>query len=910
MIEFQHYGRSARDGAPGRGSGRYPLGSGEHPFQSLDQGFLDMVHKMKAQGLSEKEIVEGLGLKTVDQLKAYKSIAKDNQRTADREKAIYLRDVEGLNTSEIGRRMGKAESTIRSLFDEERAIRTNTTKQVAQTLKDYVDKNKYVYVGPGTELEMGITSTKLKTAVAMLEYEGYNKYTLREPQVGTDNKTNLTVLCKPEVTWKEMAQNKGDIKIVNEKQIDVDGSTLLGMAPLKDIKASSIDPKRIQVVYKEQGGGEMEGVVELRRGVDDISLGKASYAQVRIPIDETHYFKGMAVYADDLPPGIDLRINTNKKEGTPLLVKDDKDAIQVLKPMKADKDNPFGATIKREEELKLCQKYYTDENGNKKLSAINVVMEEGDWGTWSKSLASQMLSKQSPELVKKQLTLALADKKDEYDTISKLTNPSLKKVLLEKYADSCDSAAVDLKAAALPGQQSKVILPIKTLRDNEIYAPHLKNGEEVVLIRYPHGGQFEIPRLVVNNSNKDARKMIGNAMDAVGIGQAAAGQLSGADFDGDTVLVIPTTRNGKKTVNISNMKPIAELATFDTKVYYKEGLEVKNKTKQTEMGKVTNLIADMTLKGADIDEIVRATRHSMVIIDSEKHHLDYRQSEVDNDIRSLKKKYQDNGDGHYGASTIITRAGSQQRVTKRREAWKANEETGERVFIETPEFYVNKKGKLVERQTKTTAMFEAKDAFELVGDKTNKIEVSYANYANALKALANKSRKEALQIKEIKRNPSAAKVYAEEVKTLNAKLTDSLRNKPKENKAQILANQVVAAKRRDNPDMDKDTYKKIKGQAITEMRARMGASKPKVTFTPKEWEAVQAGAIGSTNLKKLLANADLDQVKQLAMPRSQRATISATQITRMRAMSSSGYTIQEIAEALGVSPSTVSTNLK
>ena len=906
MSEFQHYGVSARDGAPGRGSGRYPLGSGDHPFQSLDTGFLDMVRKLKAKGLSDKEIVKGLGLKTVDQLKAYKSIAKDNQRIADREKAIYLRDVEGLNTSEIGRRMGKAESTIRSLFDEERSIRTNTTKQTANTLKEYVDKNKYVYVGPGTELEMGITSTKLKTAIAMLEYEGYNKYLLKEPQVGTENRTNITVLCPPDVTFKEMAQNKGDIKIVNEKQIDVTGSTLLGMAPLKDIQASSIDPKRIQVVYKEQGGGEMEGVVELRRGVDDISLGKATYAQVRIPIDKSHYFKGMAVYADDLPPGIDLRINTTKKEGTPLLVKGDKDAPQVLKPMKDDKDNPFGATIKREEELRLCQKYYIDKDGNKKLSAINVVSEEGDWGTWSKSLASQMLSKQSPELVKKQLKLALADKMDEYDTISKLTNPSVKKMLLEKFGDTCDSAAVDLKAAALPGQQSKVILPVRTLKDTEIYAPHLKDGEEVVLIRYPHGGQFEIPRLTVNNNNRTAKKIIGNAMDAVGINSSVAGQLSGADFDGDTVLVIPTTRNGKKTVSINTMKPIKELSGFDTKVYYKEGLEVKNKTKQTEMGKVTNLIADMTLKGADIDEIARATRHSMVIIDSEKHHLDYKQSEVDNDIRSLKKKYQDGG----GASTIITRASSQKRVTKRKEAYKPNEETGERVFIDTPEFYVNKKGKLVERQTKTTAMFEAKDAFELVGDKSNKIEVAYATYANSLKALANKSRKEALKIKETKRNPSAAKVYSEEVKTLNAKLVEAQKNKPKENKAQILANQTIAAKRRDNPDMDNDTYKKIKGQAITEARARMGASKPKVSFTAKEWEAVQAGAIGSTNLRKLLNNADLDQVKELAMPRNYKSSISTAQISRMRAMSSSGYTIQEIAETLGVSPSTVSKNLK
>ena len=34
---------------------------------------------------------------------------------------------------------------------------------------------------------------------------------------------------------------------------------------------------------------------------------------------------------------------------------------------------------------------------------------------------------------------------------------------------------------------------------NEIYAPNYRDGENVVLIRYPHGGIFEIPELIVNN---------------------------------------------------------------------------------------------------------------------------------------------------------------------------------------------------------------------------------------------------------------------------------------------------------------------------------------------------------------------------------------------------------------------------
>ena len=54
--------------------------------------------------------------------------------------------------------------------------------------------------------------------------------------------------------------------------------------------------------------------------------------------------------------------------------------------------------------------------------------------------------------------------------------------------------------------------------------------------------------------------------------------------------------------------------------------------KQQEMGKISNLITDMTIRGANSEELARAVRHSMVVIDSEKHELDFKQSEKDNGI--------------------------------------------------------------------------------------------------------------------------------------------------------------------------------------------------------------------------------------------------------------------------------------
>lgn len=65
---------------------------------------------------------------------------------------------------------------------------------------------------------------------------------------------------------------------------------------------------------------------------------------------------------------------------------------------------------------------------------------------------------------------------------------------------------------------------------------------------------------------------------------------------------------------------------------------MRNTQKHTE--DISNLITDMASAGASDSEIARAVRHSLVIIDAEKHKLDYKQSEIDNGISELKKKYQ------------------------------------------------------------------------------------------------------------------------------------------------------------------------------------------------------------------------------------------------------------------------------
>lgn len=911
---LMHYGTP-------RHSGRYPWGSGEHPFQSRDD-FLSYYDKLKNEGMSQKEIADYMGLSTTE-IRLQKSMASAERRSIQVEQVKNLRE-KGLSTIKISEQTGIPESTVRSLLNSESEARMNKARVTAEYLKQIVDEKGMLDVGTGVERELGVSKEKLNEALKILQDEyGYPVYGGGIPQATNPGKqTNQKVLCPPGTEHKDI-YSFDQIHSVNEyeKILTEDGERISNRFEYP----ASLDSKRLMINYAEDGGIKKDGVIEIRRGLEDLNLGEAHYAQVRILVDGDRYLKGMAVYADDLPDGIDIRFNTNKTKDVPM--------EDVLKKIKNDPDNPFGALIKRG-----GQTYYDDPNGkyvdpvtgNKQsLNLVNKTREEGDWDAWSDELPSQFLSKQSMPLIKKQLSMSLDNRQSELDEIRKLTNPTVKKQLLMEFADDCESNAIDLKAAALPRQKYQVILPLVTVKDDEVYAPNYKNGEKVALIRYPHGGTFEIPILTVNNNIKEGQKLVGkNPTDIVGINKKVADQLSGADFDGDTVMVIPT--NSK--VKIKSTPPLKDLEGFDGKLEYGYSKKVENEdgsvtyyrgdkafkpmkkgSVQGEMGKVSNLITDMTLKGAPDDEIARAVKHSMVVIDAEKHKLDYKASERDNDIPGLKKKWQGHTDleGNYhegGASTLLSRAKGQTSVDKRQGMAKIDPDTGEKYYKTADDdklyFTDYKTGKTKKRTEKSQQMAEVKDA-RILSSGTEK-EEAYAAFANALKDMAREARKEALSTGKIAYDKNASRVYAEEVKSLNEKLEKADLNKPKERMAQRIAKATVDAKRNDNPGMTKEEVKKANQQALEKAREQVGASGKdvRITFTDREWEAIQAGAISESKLTQILKSADKSDVRAKATPRSA-SELSASQVSKIKARAANGYTNAQIADSLGISVSTV-----
>ena len=934
--ELMHYGMPRR-------SGRYPWGSGDDPYQH-NNDFYNRVQEMKKNGMSEHDIAASLGIvndkgePSSTLLRRDMTIAKEERRIYQVETAKRLGDKEGMGPTAIGKEMGLNESTVRSLLDAGSEAKMYQSRETADFIRKMIDEKGMIDVGTGVEKELGISKEMLEVALRRLDNEGYPIYKGGVPQVtNPGQQTNQRVICPKGTEHKEI-YNFDKIHPLNEDQyISRDGGKTFEK---KFTYPASMDSKRLAIRYDEDGGTMKDGIIELRRGVDDLSLGNSRYAQVRILVDGTHYLKGMAVYSDNMPDGVDVVFNTNKKKGTPM--------TSVLKEIKDDPDNPFGSFIK--DANQGGQYWYTDKKtGEKKLGLINKRADEGDWNDWADALPSQFLSKQALPMVKKQLDIAKSDKYAEFDEIKSLTNPTVKKHLLQKFADECDSAAVHLKAAALPGQKYHVIIPINSLKENEIYAPNYENGTKLALIRYPHGGTFEIPILTVNNKHAPARKLLGDdVVDAVGITSKVAERLSGADFDGDTVMCIPTHDKAGK-VKISNRPPLADLDGFDPKLaygydkktvdkdgtehYYRNGREFKHMTKrglQTQMGVISNLITDMTLDGGATDaELAAAVKHSMVIIDSYKHHLDYKESEIANNISALHKKYQGKASG--GAGTIVSRAKGQDSVVKRQGTPKVNEKgkewydpskpEGSLIYKDADDAHytykkVNKKTgegttETGTRMQKTTKMANTDDAYTLVSAARNPKELAYADYANSMKALANQARLEMVHTGKIEYSSTAKNTYKKEVDSLMVKLNQAQLNTTRERAAQRMANAEIQAKQKANPNMDKSEIKKASQQALSKYRDALGSISRRdrnIDITDKEWEAIQAGAISENKLKQILDNTDVAKLRERATPRSTKS-LSTSQINRIRAMSST-YTLEQIASKFNVSPSTISKYLK
>lgn len=833
-----------------RKSGRYPWGSGENPYQS-EGWFLGKYKKLKDTGMSEIEIANEFGM-TTTQLRNSITYATKQQRDIQREQTLALKN-QGLSNTEIASRLGVSEGTVRNRLSQEKSTKTSRSQQLENVEKAIIgslEATGHLDVGVGVERQLGVPRSTFNAVVNhLVEKEGYYIHQIQIKRLSDPNKYT---------TVKVLSKEKDYVKVLKDSDNIVNLEYQSSDRAISDIKRfekpQHLDRSRIMVRYAEEGGHDRDGLIEIREGVGDLDLQNSRYAQVRIAVGDDLYMKGMAAYTDSkFPKGIDVIYNITKPKGTP----DDKvfKKMEVDPKLTSDPERLFGTNLKPQGQS----------------GALNIINEEGDWDTWSTNMSSQFLSKQPLNLIKERLGDTYNSLKKEYNELSQLTNPIVRRHLVEKFSDGLDSKAKMLSAKGLPGTKNHVILPLPNMKANEVYAPNYKDGERVVLVRHPHGGIFEIPDLVVNNRNPKARKMIGtDSPDAVAIHPSVAQKLSGADFDGDTVLVIPN-RSGR----IKSSRSLKELRNFEPMNYkvtdpnHPSIIDKKNMKTMTpfvkgiQMGVVSNLITDMTIKGASQSELARAVKHSMVVIDAEKHGLNYKQSAIDNQISQLRKKYTTRlnpktGREDQGASTIISRAKNQ-------------------IDISNPKF-------------KPESLSSGRAS-----------EQEYVGYVKRLQGLKNEANKQIASIKDPQYSKVAAKVYAPEVKSLDTKLNAALLNAPRERQAQILSNTLYY--KNIQPGMDKDDRKKLKARSLAQARTEVGASRSAIELTDPEWEAIQAGAVSNTRVKDILNNSNLDRIRELATPRRQ--TMTPAKASRAKSLLEGGYTYAEVAQQMGMSPSAI-----
>ena len=208
---LEHYGMPRR-------SGRYPWGSGEEPYQH-SRDFLGRVEEMRKAGFTytdedgkkwtgDNAIAKSLGYSSTDFRTVY-AIAKDERRAYDVGTAKRLKEKEGLSVSEIGRRMGVNESTVRSYLNPNSESRMKQARETANFLKTQVDKKGMVDTFVGGTGGVGSGQTCTTEAVAFCGTNQCASVSVNASDITCPNGITATVensgTSKVKITFKTTA---------------------------------------------------------------------------------------------------------------------------------------------------------------------------------------------------------------------------------------------------------------------------------------------------------------------------------------------------------------------------------------------------------------------------------------------------------------------------------------------------------------------------------------------------------------------------------------------------------------------------------------------------------------------------------------------------------------------------------
>lgn len=210
---LEHVGRSVLDGAP-IGSGRYRYGSGDNAYQRV-KNFQTTVRSLRKRGWDDNKIAKSMQMNS-SEFRAKVSQNREQIHAYEVAMAKKLK-AKGMSNTAIAMRLyhdPKKESTVRNLIKEGETYKRKVFESTAETLKAELEKHRMLDVGPGVELNLGISETRLKNVLTQMEQEGYTvhrNFAVDQYGKATNQKTTIKVLTKDDVPIKEVYNHMEEI---------------------------------------------------------------------------------------------------------------------------------------------------------------------------------------------------------------------------------------------------------------------------------------------------------------------------------------------------------------------------------------------------------------------------------------------------------------------------------------------------------------------------------------------------------------------------------------------------------------------------------------------------------------------------------------------------------------------------
>lgn len=158
MDELYHAGVLHR-------SGRYKEGEGEDPYQCRVLGIRGTVAELRAKGVPDTDIAKYLGMSTTT-MRQRISLEKEEERAYQAALAVQLKD-KGYSNTAIAERMSISEGTVRNLLKYSQEEHESNIKKTADVIREQVLQKGVIDIGAGNEVGLGISATKLKTAISL-----------------------------------------------------------------------------------------------------------------------------------------------------------------------------------------------------------------------------------------------------------------------------------------------------------------------------------------------------------------------------------------------------------------------------------------------------------------------------------------------------------------------------------------------------------------------------------------------------------------------------------------------------------------------------------------------------------------------------------------------------------------------